>query len=604
MEGALLMKKTLILATIIVFAGCFPGLLAQKRVVHISELHNSHWYSQWADVEGFVLIDDQTNQLYQPNLFREGVQVMEGWPVSFSGASNRGGIYADLDDDPEMEVIYNISSKTYALNMDGTDVAGWPKQVASTAEYDAPAFGDIDGDGYDEIVISCVQPGTQNSGKIYAFERDGTAVTGFPVTTPGGPTRTPVLAHLDNNGSLEIIVELRSYPDGKVCVFHGDGTIMNGWPQNMDYIPASAPAVGDITGDGIPEIVAESYYQVWAFHTDGSVVEGFPYIPAGSGRVFSYSTPVLADFDNDGLREIVVGDHNLSSGNGAIHVIKNNGTVYPGWPRFTQQWIYGPASVADIDGDGSLDVLVGDQVLSGSPASKVYGWKSDGTNLAGFPIGPIWSVNCQIIVADLDGDGLVELMFDDNTGSGIINGYNHDGTMMAGWPISVTGSSFFCNPFVFDVEGNGTLNISANSYDSNSLKTFLYLWETEVTFNPDLAILPVLGYNVRHTGVYGEYSNPTVSINENSVQESFSVNCSPNPCRDETSVNFFSEKAGNVRLLLFDNWGVVVKDFSYETPESGNQKINLNVSGIKPGVYFVNTIIDESKTGYCKIVKL
>lgn len=598
------MKKQLLITAFYLFAGCWLLVNAQSRVVRISELADPENYTRWVDADGYLLIEEFATVPFQQNLFREGVQVMEGWPVSFSGASNRGGIFANLDEDPELEVIYNISSKTYALNIDGTDVTGWPKQVASTAEYDAPAFGDIDGDGYEEIVISCVQPGTQNSGKIYAFEKDGTTVTGFPVTPPGGPTRTPVLADLDGNGTLEIVVELRSYPDGKVCVFQGDGSIMNGWPQNMDYIPASAPAVGDINGDGIPEIVAESYYQVWAFHTDGTVVEGFPYIPAGTGRVFSYSSPVLADFDNDGFREIVVGDHNLSSGNGAIHVIKSDGTIYPGWPRFTQQWIYGPASVADIDGDGSLDILVGDQVLSGTPASKVYGWKQDGTNLPGFPIGPIWSVNSQIIVADLDGDLLPELMFDDNTGSGIINGYNHDGTMMEGWPINVNGSSFFCNPFVFDVEGNGTLNISANSYDSNSLKTFLYLWDTDVTFNQELAILPVLGYNVMHTGVYGDNHIPTVSVNENGDLRMFDMTCSPNPCLDETSVNFYSENAGNVQLLVFDSRGILVKDFSYETSGSGTHKLNLDVSGLKPGVYFVNAFYDDSKTGYCRIVKL
>jgi hypothetical protein len=371
----------------------------------------------------------------------------------------------------------------------------------------------------------------------------------------------------------------------------------------MDYIPASAPAVGDITGDGIPEIVAESYYQVWAFDINGAVIEGFPYIPAGTGRVFSYSTPVLADFDGDGLREIVVGDHNLSSGNGAIHVIKNNGTVYPGWPRFTQQWIYGPASVADIDGDGSLDILVGDQVLSGTPASKVYGWKSDGTNLPGFPIGPIWSVNSQIIVADLDGDALVELMFDDNTGSGIINGYNHDGTMMAGWPISVTGSSFFCNPFVFDVEGNGSLNISANRYDSNSLKTFLYLWETEVTFDQELAILPVLGYNVRHTGVYGEYYNPTVSIDENTVQGSFGVSCTPNPCRETTLINFHRVGTGQVDILVFDSKGSLVKKIKSGKLETGRQSLVFFTSDVQPGVYNI-MIINNSETGNCKLIKL
>jgi signal transduction histidine kinase len=70
---------------------------------------------------------------------------------------------------------------------------------------------------------------------------------------------------------MEIIVELRNWPNGFVCVYHGDGTIKQGWPAAMDYIPASAVAVGDITGDGIPESslprVWESFYKVDASRT-------------------------------------------------------------------------------------------------------------------------------------------------------------------------------------------------------------------------------------------------------------------------------------------------------------------------------------------------
>jgi hypothetical protein len=194
-------------------------------------------------------------------------------------------------------------------------------------------------------------------------------------------------------------------------------------------------------------------------------------------------------------------------------------------------------------------------------------------------------------------------MFDDNTSSGIINGYNHDGTMMAGWPVSVTGSSFFCNPFVFDVEGNGTLNISANSYDYNSLKTFLYLWETEVAFNQDLAILPVLGYNVRHTGVYGEYYNPTVLINESDSQDIFSVNCSPNPCREQTLVYFQSDKTGQVDILLIDSKGAVVKKINSDILETGIQNFGFNTSDLQPGVY--NILVNHNtETGNCKLIKL
>ena len=141
--------------------------------------------------------------------------------------------------------------------------------------------------------------------------------------------------------------------------------------MQLDYIPGSAVAVGDITGDNIPEIVAESYYSIYAFDVNGNVLEGFPFTP-GNERVFSYSTPVLADLDGDGKREIIAGDHSLAAGNGAVHILKWDGSVFPGWPKYTGYWIYGPPAVGDIDGDGSLDIAIGDQVLSGSPVSKVF----------------------------------------------------------------------------------------------------------------------------------------------------------------------------------------------------------------------------------------
>ena len=88
---------------------------------------------------------------------------------------------------------------------------------------------------------------------------------------------------------------------------------------------------------------------------------------------------------------------------------------------------------------------------------KYFVWDKDGNNLSGWPTSNIWAVNNQIIIADLDGDNQVELMWDDNTNSGIYLGYNHDGTPMSGWPLTVTGSSFFMNPFVADVNNDGIL---------------------------------------------------------------------------------------------------------------------------------------------------
>lgn len=256
------------------------------------------------------------------------------------------------------------------------------------------------------------------------------------------------------------------------------------------------------------------------------------------------------------------------------------------WPRYTQNWIYGPPSVGDIDGNGSLDVAIGDQILSGVPTDYVYAWDISGTALDGFPIGPIWAVNSQIILADLDGDAMLELMFDDNTGEGIFNGYNHDGTMMDGWPLEVEGSTFFQNPFVFDIEGNGTLNITGSSYDSNMGETRVYLWETGVAFDDAMAVLPILQYNVRHTGVYGEKGNPVVNLGEIVKSSSQMIKYRPNPCANETRIYFDTNDCrGEIRI--YNSGGRLVKTVLPDRIPAASGGIILSTQDLQPGVYMI-----------------
>lgn len=497
-------SKFYLILTISLFA--IQSVFTQVIVTDISNINNSNEYGIIADVEGKVLITEVLAKtiLKQNESDKSGYELWPEWPIQYTGSSSRGGIYCNLDADDDLEILYCITQQVYAINTDGTVVDGWPVNTQLYPD-GAPAFGDIDGDGEGEVVVSTRQAGTGNTGYLHAWEKDGTPISGFPVTLGGGATKTPVLADLDGDYAMEIIVEERSYPDGFVGVYKGNGSLFPGFPAALDYIPGSAVAVGDITGDDVPEIIAESYYSVYAFDINGNVLEGFPYAP-GANRVFSYSSPVLADMDGDGFREILVGDHSSTAGNGAVHIIKNNGTSLEGWPKFVNYWIYGPPAVGDIDGDGNLDVAVGDQVLSGTPADKVYVWDKNGNYLEGWPTAPMNAINNQIILADLDGDDQVELMWDDNTNAGIYVGYNHDGTPMSGWPLTITGSSFFMNPFVTDINNDGIMDISGASGNLSTSDLYLYLWNTNISYNPAKSPLTVLQYNVRHDGVYVDAS--------------------------------------------------------------------------------------------------
>jgi len=475
---------------------------SQKSVIHIDDLKTNIPLHFLADVDGKVLIESDLFGEVMNSDKLDPIDVYPNWPISQNGASNRGGVYCNLDDEPNLEIIYNVGQKVFAWKMNGAEVPGWPVSI-SLPQYGAPAYGDIDGDGEGEIVVSGRNV-TGSTGRVFAFEKDGSTVSGFPITLLGGPTKTPTLADLNGDNILEIIVAERDYPDGYVGAYYGDGSAFPGFPVMMDYIPGSAVAVGDITGDNIPEIIAESYYSIFAIDINGNILDGFPFTP-GNDRVFSYSTPVLADLDNDGKREIIAGDHNLS-GNGAIHILTYDGSIFPGWPKYTSYWIYGPPAVGDIDGDGNLDIAVGDQVLSGTPSNRVYVWDKDGNFLPGWPTTPINAINNQILLVDLDGDNQIELMWDDNSSAGIYLGYNHDGTVMDGWPLNVEGSTFFINPFVTDINNDGIMDLSGAGVDISSGDGNYYLWNVNETYDEELAILPVLQYNVQHDGVYRDAS--------------------------------------------------------------------------------------------------
>lgn len=495
-----------------------------------------------ADVEGKVVVSPDFYEALPLHSVMDSLTVYPAFPVSRSGPNERGGCYGNLDNDPELEIIYTAGSAVYAFNRNGSPVPGWPVVLDYPAD-GAAAFGDVDGDGFGEIVVTTHQTATFATGTIYAFEINGTNVLGFPITTEGGALRTPALADIDGNGSMEIVVAIRRHPEGFIYIYKGNGTVFPDWPKRLDYVPGSAVAVGDITGDGVPEIVAESYNGLHAFTADGLLMPGFPYYP-GENRVFSYSSPVLADIDGDGLREIICGDHDVSQGGGAVHIVKNDGSSYPGWPKFTGSWVYGPPSVGDIDGDGLLDVAVGDQTLSATPQNKVYAWTAiTGEPLPGFPIENIFAVNSQIILADLDGDNRIELLFDDNTSSGKYLGYNHDGTLMDDWPVMVNGSTFFINPFVFDIDHDGIMDVSGAGYELAASNLNIYLWNAHVALNDELAILPILQYNTRHNGVYGDYL--MVGTPESPVYEAlpaFSV--FPNPASRHIRISRSAEDSG------------------------------------------------------------
>ncbi|MBI5148943.1 VCBS repeat-containing protein [Candidatus Pacearchaeota archaeon] len=79
------------------------------------------------------------------------------------------------------------------------------------------------------------------------------------------------------------------------------------------------------------------------------------------------SSPALADLDGDGKLEVIIG-----SDDGKVYAWHHDGSLVDGWPQQTNGWVRSSPAVADLDGDGDTEIIVG------SGDGKVYAWDLPG----------------------------------------------------------------------------------------------------------------------------------------------------------------------------------------------------------------------------------
>ncbi len=288
------------------------------------------------------------------------------------------------------------------------------------------ATGDIDGDGYPEI-IACDSTGA----RLIAFEHDGTFKWRSP-TLEAINWGAPAIANLDKVGLPEIVIGRQVLNADGTLRWTGTGgraTVSNIGPLSLvadvdldgnpevvagntvysvngviKYRNTSLPdgynAVGNFDSDPQAEIVLVANGSVWLLEHNMTVKWGPVSIPGGGG-----GPPTVADYDNDGNPEIGV------AGYSRYAVFETNGALK--WQAATHDYsssVTG-SSVFDFEGDGAAEVVYGDEfhlwIYRGVDGAVLFQTNRNSGTWYEYPL-----------VADVDGDNNAELLIIANVSGG------------------------------------------------------------------------------------------------------------------------------------------------------------------------------------------
>lgn len=284
------------------------------------------------DDEGEIVWGDSVGYIRAYN--HDGT-VVTGWPRQVStGPLPSPVAVGDLDGDGRMEVVVgDMIGNVHAYHHDGTPLAGFPRPlgVATTARvsigsvvhgsvrqivvtysnhvgvlmpngawaYGWPvtkaypttgiaAIGDVDGDGFDDVVTLCGPMMTVN-------EWDGTLRAYRNILGTGRSfTRAPALADLDLDGDLEIAA---STDDGSLYVMDRNGADFGLlWPHTgIGLEAASQPTISQFMLDGQPDVLTmvrtATGNEIHAYTAEGYAIVDYP-LAAGPAHA---PNPVITD---------------------------------------------------------------------------------------------------------------------------------------------------------------------------------------------------------------------------------------------------------------------------------------------------------------------
>ena len=479
-----------------------------------------------------------------------------GYPIE-NVSVHSAPIITDLDSNSFKEIYFSSDSMMYGTWVAGFDVPGFPFNAGANISTSIAA-GDLDGDGEKELVFG------STDGILYVLTKTGTQYLAYGQSDPimGAPT----LSDLDHDGDLEIIFAASNDESGILYAIHDTGDDVTGFPLDIPEKMVVGPAVADLDNDAVLDIViVTSDSNIYAVDGTGIIKDGFPFITSAS-----LSSPAtLVDLDGDQDLEIATGNEN-----GELYVLHHDGSIMASFSAGDA--ILGGVSVADIDGNGSMELL-----FTGSD-EHLHAWDpiADAEPF-GWPIDLGSSGISEPITVDMDNDGDLEVVTATITGTIHIN--HHDGTPYQNFPYS-SQDSIYSTPGISDLDNDGDFEVIVGT--SSDLRVIDIAQEAGDRY----AWSSFRGNN--HRDGYFDVTLASITPNDNVLPTEYSLgNNYPNPFNPITRFTYSLPEEVRVSITVYDIQGRAVKTLVDSEQSAGYKSIQWNATNdagapVSTGLYF------------------
>ena len=374
-----------------------------------------------------------------------------------------GGAYHDIDGDGDLDIVMGGDASTNEVwwwenpypSFDPAKT--WTRRLiknSGATKHHDQMFGDFDNDGRVELVFW-----NQNNRALYLAEIPDNPLLSGPWSlnavyfwSNGSEHEGLAQADIDLDGLVDIV------GGGRWFKYNGDGTFTaHVIDAGMAFTRAAA---GQLIEGGRPEVVfvvGDGTSRLQLYEWDGSSWNGRDLL---GFDVDHGHTLRIADINGDGKLDIFVAEMRLDGGNGDAKswVLLGDGTGNFTTMEVSNGFGNHESRVADLDGDGDLDIF-GKPYNWETPRLDI--WLNEGGNTCQ-PSLNSWERHVIdpakperslfIFPADLDGDGFEDIV----TGGWW---YKNPGEASGTWARRTIGAPLNNAAAVYDFDGDGDLDI-------------------------------------------------------------------------------------------------------------------------------------------------